>query len=776
MAFGALQNMADQINQQPTQIADMAITLKPVVNDLLAQNVHPDQIKATINDYYAANPEGVSTAGLQEALMTLAPKNPSPVADTASLVPVTPNPAPLAPPPEQIAPQPIQNGINVPLNPNVNGSAAPNAPVATVQPMASAPEITTHLDAILSQPVPSSDPNKLLQDFIKKGKEGIVEIPPANSDNSNQYQNIPNAQPSINYQKTEASVPVQNMPINSHLDAILSSPTPDETSVAPQNQPPVEAHPSDIGYRFAKGLQDPVVGLAQALVHVPSPFPQTEAQKEIDKKYETQIDTAVNQREDAYKNEHPVEGVDWANLAGNVISPANALLPLKAIAQIPAAGSALTRLAKGALSGGVMTAAQPTETDNNVGYAGAKAFQTGEGAAGGAAFSHVGNVAGKIIKPEISKDVQTLLDEGVRVSTDQMSGKGGSKLTSVPIVGDLIHESHNRAVQDLNTSVLNKALNYIGEKIPPNVSQFGNDALSHVRQRFSDAYETLLPTLKGNINDQTTNTLGQQLLTEGESVIGGDKPMSFHQKFSQMMQDKYHDMDLETANRLGNILDKRISKTINNDGSFTGQQFKNIESGLSSDALNYAQSNDPQHIMLKNALSDVKGLLRDQLSASNPEGQKALEDINKGYSIFKTAQRAAGSTAAPNGMFNPAQLYAAVKAGDKTLNKRAFTEGDLPLYDLASAAKNVLSDYKDSGTAARGMAAAAAGAVATGGIRTILSHPFGSLLGGATAGLYTEPGQAVARHLMTVRPKGAGALSDLVKQFTDTSTLSPYSK
>lgn len=554
--------------------------------------------------------------------------------------------------------------------------------------------------------------------------------------------------------------------IDNHVDTNAAS-TGQKTSDVPWYKPQT----SDMSYRLAEGLQDPLIGIGQLAVNA------ADAVGLAPKGYAHQINKEVAQRDKDYQTNHPVNGIDVANLAGNIVSPINDILPLKAISSIGGkTATPLVKVGRSALAGATQMAAQPTDTEDGSSYAGGKLLQTGEGALLAGGGSALGNAAAKVISPKVSDDVQTLLDNNIRVNTDQMGGTGGSKLTSLPIVGGLISAGHNRAVEDLNTAVLNKALATVGEKIPPSIPQAGNDALSFVRNRLSDNYEQLLPHLSGNINDQTTNTLGQKLLSDGGSVIGGDKPMSFNDKFSQMMQDKYYDMHLQTTDQLGKILQKEIGGVVGNDGSFTGEQFKNMETGLNYKISNYSASPDPQHRMMANALKDTKGLLRDQLSASNPEGQQALQNINQGYSIFKTAQKAASSTAAPNGVFNPAQLYNAVKTGDTSLDKRAFTEGNLPLYDLASAGKNVLSDYKNSGTADRGLAAAVAGFLVSGGLKTLAAHPLASLIGAGAAGYYSEPGQAVARTLMTARPKGASALSDLVQQYTDASKISPYAQ
>lgn len=769
--MGALQSMVDGMKQAGSEatipdqnhIQTVVQAVKPTINDLLAQNIPQTQIKQTINDYYAANPDGVTPEGLQKQLMSLsqvqtppaeqvAPAD-APVPQTPAIQPVPPptekdadrrvlTPAAVNPPslPVEVAQTAPQTATSPEITP-VNGSAALPAPVAATPATAQGATpadsgIPTHLDSILSAPAPQPGANQPVQ---------AASVP----------------SPTGNGAPAADAIPA-------HLDSILSTPVAPGASAAP----PVAGEPEpkhDLLYRIATGLQDPLVGIGQLATHIIPSALQPPG-------YTAQIDKEVNQREADYRKNHDVEGVDWARLGGNITSPANAMLPLKAIAGIDVGKSALPRIARSAFSGAVMAAAQPTETDKEVGYAGGKTFQSALGALTAGSLTSAGEGISRAIKPEISSDVQTLLDHNVRVGTDQMAGEGGSKLTSVPIVGNLINESHNRAVEDLNTAVLNKSLGEIGEKIPPTVSQAGNDAIAYTRQRLSDNYDQLLPSLAGNINEKTTNTLGQRLLTDGESVIGGDKPMSFAEKFGQLMKDKYYDMHMDTTKQLGTILTKEISGVVGNDGSFTGQQFKNIEAGLNYKISNYSASPNPQDRLLANALTDVKGMLKDQLSSANPEGAQALKNINRAYSMFKVAQRAASSTAAPNGVFNPSQLYAAVKNADKSLDKRAFTEGKLPLYDLASAAKNVLSDYKDSGTAGRALAAGAAGAVATGGVQSLMTHPVGTALGALTAGYYSQPGQAAARYLMTTRPEGAGALSELVKNATDAATLSPYSK
>ena len=105
--------------------------------------------------------------------------------------------------------------------------------------------------------------------------------------------------------------------------------------------------------------------------------------------------------------------------------------------------------------------------------------------------------------------------------------------------------------------------------------------------------------------------------------------------------------------------------------------------------------------------------LRGLIERSNPQYAKELSAINEAYRIMKTAQKASSSVAADDGVFTAAQLHNAVKVGDKSKDKQAFTEGTAYLQDLSGAGKRVLANqYPDSGTAGR--IALGAGGLASG--------------------------------------------------------------
>ncbi|MDE2233874.1 MAG: hypothetical protein KGJ90_07275, partial [Patescibacteria group bacterium] len=212
-------------------------------------------------------------------------------------------------------------------------------------------------------------------------------------------------------QQPKVNAPAVEGADQSLVNAISGIPNPQQPSEPPDR--------NDFRYRMAFGMQDPLAGIGQAAAHIiPSAIEPAG--------YAKSIDQQINQREAEYQKAHNVEGIDFARIAGNIISPANALLPLRAIAAIPEGGSALMRIAKSALAGGAMAAAQPTDVSGEVSYGGAKGLQTVAGAATGAALSAAGEGLARMINPKVSADAQTLLDEGIRVPTDQIGGGGGS--------------------------------------------------------------------------------------------------------------------------------------------------------------------------------------------------------------------------------------------------------------------------------------------------------------------------------------------------------------
>jgi hypothetical protein len=98
--------------------------------------------------------------------------------------------------------------------------------------------------------------------------------------------------------------------------------------------------------------------------------------------------------------------------------------------------------------------------------------------------------------------------------------------------------------------------------------------------------------------------------------------------------------------------------------------------------------------------------LRDSWERHSPrDAIDQLKATDLAYRRNMILNRASTSSAAPEGIFGPTQLWQAVKASDPTLGKRATAQGGAELQDLADAAKSVLGKtVADSGTPERGAA------------------------------------------------------------------------
>lgn len=215
-----------------------------------------------------------------------------------------------------------------------------------------------------------------------------------------------------------------------------------------------------------------------------------------------------------------------------------------------------------------------------------------------------------------------------------------------------------------------------------------------------------------------------------------------------------------------------------------GQNAKNADMGLRDESRNLIQSpgSDLYQRNVGMALRDVRDALRDAWERhSAPEAIEHLRATDLAYRRLMILDRASTSSAAPEGVFGPTQLWSAVKANDPTLGKRATAQGVAELQDLAESAKNVLGKtVADSGTPERGAAMWAARelgpAVALGG--AAMSHALPVIGGiGAHAAAYTNPAQAALRMLASGAPEARTGLAGFLRSITPGATglaTSPY--
>ena len=439
------------------------------------------------------------------------------------------------------------------------------------------------------------------------------------------------------------------------------------------------------------------------------------------------VDEQVRKREADYQAKRAAAGETgfdgWRTL-GNV-GPSLAL-PAVSATSLPA------RMAVGSAAGAANNALAPVTSGD---FASQKRGQIATGAIAGAAFPVLGSAVSRVISPKASTNlaVSKLRSEGITPTAGQILGGAAArteeKLSSLPLVGDAIINAKTRAVGQLNRAVANRALSPVGAKLPEGM--VGREAVEFVGDTLGKKYEDLLPglTVKADREFADNITSLSSMLRNGS-------------------------LDPKYANGFDRFMRTNVLNKFKGQNALTGQTVKDIESDLGQTIARYSKSQDPDAQLYADALKEVQSNLRDLVSRSNPQAAKELKAINTGYANFKRMERAAAGVGAEDGIFSAAQLQSAVKALDRSKDKRAFSRGSALMQDLSESAKGVLgSRVPNSGTADRSFMALAT-----------LLDPKAAAMALTAPVLYSQPGQRALAGLLASRPQGAQAVADSLRQ------------
>lgn len=483
---------------------------------------------------------------------------------------------------------------------------------------------------------------------------------------------------------------------------------------------------------FGKGVVAGGAGLDDFVAHL---LPIPGAAQYMDKKV---AGIAASEAQD--RDQEGRTGTDWANLAGQVASPVN-YVP---VGDLGAGISLAEKLGKLAVQGAVGGAASPTDP-NHGNYLAGKFKQIAEGAAGSAAGGALLHGAAAAVKRAVTPDADYLMKQGVRMTPGQLSGgairRAEDVLTSIGGVGNVIRTGQERAIKDFNKVAINRALAPIGQALPKGI-EAGNDAIAYARKALSDNYERL--------NGQMIGKLDKPFLSDvaGLSRLATNLPMKEKAQFARILQDEVLSrFTPQQSAPAGNALAKAgqtspAAQLLG--GVTTGHTVKEIESTLGALAKTMMRSDDYDVQKLGGGIKELQASVVRMRDRVNPQFAGEVQKANAGYANFKRVQRAASSVGAKDGVFTPAHLLNAAKAGDFTKDKRAFSEGDALMQDLATAGKNTLpQQVRDSGTPERGLGTV--GLVGAGA--AAVTHPLGTLAAGVGAALaalpYTSPGMSL---------------------------------
>lgn len=475
----------------------------------------------------------------------------------------------------------------------------------------------------------------------------------------------------------------------------------------------------------AQGIADPINALGQMFTRAGSAVGLPGAANKA-----AEFDRYVTQQNSQYKTNTRggQDDFDFGRMFGNVAGtlPLTMALP---------AGSTLGAAATFGAGGGALSGALQPVMGGNFGEQ--KLGQLKAGALGGAVAGPVGNMLARAISPTVNPQVALLQREGVTPTIGQIMGGGfktaEEKLTSVPLFGSAVASGQRRANEQLNQAAWNRALAPLNEQLPKGV--VGREAAQFVGDRVGQAYDTALNAV-GPI------AIDRQLVSALNAVkaTSGLKP--------------------NVADELRGLIQANVLDRAKN-GYLVPEDLKGAVSELGRKASGYISDPAFDNRELGQALQKAHDALRDAVARQAPKNAaNDLRAADTAYANLLRSQRAAGSVAAENGIFSPAQLQNAVRALDPT--KSRFAKGTSLMQDLSDAGRSVLAQKTpDSGTAGRAMAVGVPAFLA-GSAATI--NPW-LALGAVPALAYTATGQRALSNLLTSRQgAGYGLLSDAARR------------
>lgn len=456
----------------------------------------------------------------------------------------------------------------------------------------------------------------------------------------------------------------------------------------------------------------------------------------------------LNAQNQPYAAAHSITNT-IGNIGGNIAATA----PLAALAPATATATALGRVGTGAAIGAASGAMTPSDPNSQESYWDQKLGQAGTGAAFGAGGAVLANALGKVISGAGGDAQRTLADAGITMTPGQALGGGFArtedKLTSVPILGDMIKNAQQRSVQSFNKAVYNDVLAPIGKTYDGPV---GNEAVQAVKTQIGQAYDSAL----SNMTFKAADPLFQKDISN-LAGLAQNLPVAQQQTFM-------------------NVLKTQVIGKLGPQGQMDGPTLKGAQSELSRIASGYSGDPSFDNRQLGAAVGEIKNAIDSSLTRYNaPQDVQALANANQAYAKFVRLRAAAGSTGAMNndGIFTAAQLQNAVRSSDKSVGKGATATGNALMQDLSSAGQSVLgSKYPNSGTPGRAALMGILGALGGGGA-TAAGFGAPTLAAGAAAGLaalpYTGLGQRATQALLMSRPTFAQPVGQFVGK-----SISPF--
>jgi hypothetical protein len=306
----------------------------------------------------------------------------------------------------------------------------------------------------------------------------------------------------------------------------------------------------------------------------------------------------------------------------------------------------------------------------------------------GGAFGKVGELAmqgtARLIGPKIGKYTAQLKDSGILATPGQFARGAKTKLgniaagiedklTSYPIIGDMIQGDRAAANDQFNRAVTNRVLKPLGKALPDAI-ETGHDAIKYAKDAVTGAYQAVLPKLSGTFDD----TFG----TRVQAII------------------KRADFRPEQQAAIADIVQRDLGKMFDNAGNYSGKALGKVVDKLDKMAAGFKASQDTYTRDLGEAVGGIREQVLALARRNSPEAARDLKAAARAHAEMVRVERGAANTV--EGIMTPGQFDTAVHQSDRTMRRGGSSRGDAMAQDFSKAARSTLpSKVGDSGTFTR---------------------------------------------------------------------------
>jgi hypothetical protein len=260
----------------------------------------------------------------------------------------------------------------------------------------------------------------------------------------------------------------------------------EESAPAPQQKQEIPVYQSAI-VGAGKGITDPLLAAGQYMGGKPAEY-----------------SNLVLNKMKPFQEANPMT-FGAGQIGGGVLSGGALMKGASMIPSFARANPYLQAAGVGAVAGGLTPNEQGKTSVEAISEVPQKAMY---GAGGGIIGTGLGRTVANVVGPNLDAAVKKLIGEGVNLTPGQMIGgvaqRLEDKLTSVPLLGDIINYSKTKGIEEFNKAAYKRALDPIGGKVP---EETGRAGMESVKNQISGAYNDLLPRLTYKPDNQFLNNL-----------------------------------------------------------------------------------------------------------------------------------------------------------------------------------------------------------------------------------------------------------------------------